>query len=295
MTTCARAHARAGSHYPFLTAKERDVETGLDYFGSRYYGSMQGLFTSTDPLLASAERGDPQTWNRYAYVTNNPLGFNDPSGERRNPVTGRRGIDPTPRPGTKGGVRANGTNPHVGEWGMTRSGGKKGHFGTDITSSNGTNLVAMEAGVVTEMKTAPKGGLQVHVKMADGSVYQYYHLSAVASGIKKGVSVQEGQIIATSGNSGNAISYAGTPEEHVHVTVLDANGANVNPVEWLNDPNADAPVDVLSTTGTPPPTPTNVPAGSPNQQTITGPNGSVTVQQQPLPPGQPHKHKPPIK
>ena len=31
-----------------FTAKERDVETGLDYFGARYYASAQGRFTGTD-------------------------------------------------------------------------------------------------------------------------------------------------------------------------------------------------------------------------------------------------------
>jgi len=35
LTTCTRVQARAGSRYPFLTQKERDIETGLDYFGSR--------------------------------------------------------------------------------------------------------------------------------------------------------------------------------------------------------------------------------------------------------------------
>lgn len=166
-----------------FTQKERDIETGLDYFGARYYSNAQGRFTSADRLLSSAETVDPQTWNRYAYVTNHPLKFNDPTGERRNPVTGRRGINPTPSPGTKGGIRANGNNPHVGEWGMTRSGGTKGHFGTDITAPKGTNLVAMEAGEVIEVKTTNVGGLQVYVRMADGSVFKYFHLSAVSNGI----------------------------------------------------------------------------------------------------------------
>ena len=63
-----------------FTSKERDTETGLDYFNARYYSSVQGRFTSPDPLLASAETGDPQTWNRYSYVLNNPVGRIDPSG-----------------------------------------------------------------------------------------------------------------------------------------------------------------------------------------------------------------------
>src|SRR4029079_3652999 len=35
-----------------FTSKERDIETGLDYFINRYFSSAQGRFISTDPLLA---------------------------------------------------------------------------------------------------------------------------------------------------------------------------------------------------------------------------------------------------
>jgi RHS repeat-associated protein len=63
-----------------FTGQERDTETGLDYFGARYYGSMQGRFTSPDEFLNSGRLESPQTWNRYAYVLNNPLAFTDPSG-----------------------------------------------------------------------------------------------------------------------------------------------------------------------------------------------------------------------
>jgi RHS repeat-associated protein len=65
---------------PFLGSKERDIETGLDYFGERYYSSLTGRFTSVDPLMASAKTGDPQTWNRYTYALNNPLRYVDPDG-----------------------------------------------------------------------------------------------------------------------------------------------------------------------------------------------------------------------
>jgi RHS repeat-associated protein len=58
-----------------FTQKERDVETGLDYFGARYYSSVQGRFTSVDPGNHQAlhDLSDPQSWNAYAYVNNNPL------------------------------------------------------------------------------------------------------------------------------------------------------------------------------------------------------------------------------
>ena len=63
-----------------FTQKERDNETGLDFFEARYYASMQGRFTSPDPLLASARASLPQSWNRYGYVLNNPLRLIDPNG-----------------------------------------------------------------------------------------------------------------------------------------------------------------------------------------------------------------------
>lgn len=67
-------------NYSFLSAKERDIETGLDYFLARYYANTQGRFTSPDPLLSSGTVEDPQSWNRYAYVLNNPLKLIDPDG-----------------------------------------------------------------------------------------------------------------------------------------------------------------------------------------------------------------------
>ena len=74
-----------------FTGKERDAETGLDYFEARYLSSAQGRFISTDPynIITEAENKQhfetyikqPQNWNRYAYVWNNPLRYIDPHGE----------------------------------------------------------------------------------------------------------------------------------------------------------------------------------------------------------------------
>jgi RHS repeat-associated protein len=78
--TTARARGCAGSRYPFLTAKERDVETTLDYFGTRHYTSIQGRFASPDESLIDQWPSSPQTWNLYIYGANNPLRFTDPDG-----------------------------------------------------------------------------------------------------------------------------------------------------------------------------------------------------------------------
>jgi len=86
-----------------FTGKERDAESGLDWFAGppnasndpdsndgqqvasifttgRYYGSALGRFTSADIPLWDQDPTDPQSWNLYGYVRNNPLVNIDPSG-----------------------------------------------------------------------------------------------------------------------------------------------------------------------------------------------------------------------
>jgi len=64
-----------------FTGKERDTESGLDYFGARHYASTMGRFMSPDPSgLASVSPSNPQSWNLYSYVLNNPLINVDPNG-----------------------------------------------------------------------------------------------------------------------------------------------------------------------------------------------------------------------
>ena len=62
-----------------FTGKERDGESGLDYFGARYFSGAQGRFTSADST-AYSKMSNPQSWNLYAYAFNSPLKFTDPTG-----------------------------------------------------------------------------------------------------------------------------------------------------------------------------------------------------------------------
>jgi RHS repeat-associated protein len=75
------APTTTNNHYKF-TGKERDSESGLDYFGARYYGSTMGRFATPDPEQETGflYMGDPQAWNGYAYARNNPLNVVDPTG-----------------------------------------------------------------------------------------------------------------------------------------------------------------------------------------------------------------------
>ncbi len=73
-----------GNNYKF-TGKERDPETGCDYFGARYYCNPIGRFITPDwaavpTAVPYAHFGNPQSLNLYSYVQNNPTTFGDPDG-----------------------------------------------------------------------------------------------------------------------------------------------------------------------------------------------------------------------
>jgi len=87
-----------------FTGHERDIVAGegrtLDYMHARYYSPTAGRFLSVDPSL-DLEKAiqEPQLWNRYSYVANNPISFTDPNGKERLPCaafaqTGRCGSVP---------------------------------------------------------------------------------------------------------------------------------------------------------------------------------------------------------
>jgi len=95
-----------------FTSKERDPESGLDYFEARYYNSGHGRFTSPDEFAGApvelfdfadtasgnptfyANIDNPQSLNKYQYCYNNPLLYVDPNGHQE------RLFDP---PAQKGG------------------------------------------------------------------------------------------------------------------------------------------------------------------------------------------------
>jgi len=67
------------NHYKF-TGKERDSESGLDYFVARYNFSNIGRFITPDEPFADQDAASPQSWNLYSYVRNNPTNNTDVDG-----------------------------------------------------------------------------------------------------------------------------------------------------------------------------------------------------------------------
>lgn len=61
-----------------FTGQERDSFTSFDYMHARFYGSSIGRFMRPDPI--NGNPADPQSWNLYAYVRNNPVNATDPTG-----------------------------------------------------------------------------------------------------------------------------------------------------------------------------------------------------------------------
>jgi RHS repeat-associated protein len=62
-----------------FTSYERDAESGNDYAKARYYISRLARFSTPDSVAGNPS--NPQSWNRYTYVLNDPINLNDPEGE----------------------------------------------------------------------------------------------------------------------------------------------------------------------------------------------------------------------
>ena len=123
-----------------FTGKERDTETGLDYFGARYYGSNMGRFLSPDWSAAPvpvpyADLTDPQTLNLYGYVRNNPMSRADLDGH--SDYIWQR---------IKNAASGNGwkTDAQVKGWNVAQT--AKSHVGSKDWAIKGTNTSGKDVG-----------------------------------------------------------------------------------------------------------------------------------------------------
>jgi RHS repeat-associated protein len=78
-----RSYTSSSGNTHKFTGKERDTESGLDNFTARFYASTTGRFMSADDAKY-VTAADPQTWNLYTYVANNPVNAVDPTGHAPN-------------------------------------------------------------------------------------------------------------------------------------------------------------------------------------------------------------------
>jgi RHS repeat-associated protein len=70
--------------YAFTGQRKMNDSVGLIYYGARFYDSELGRFAQPDSIVPGLDNSmvptSPDAWNRYEYVNNNPVKYNDPSG-----------------------------------------------------------------------------------------------------------------------------------------------------------------------------------------------------------------------
>jgi RHS repeat-associated protein len=153
-----------------FTGNERDAETGLDYFGARYFSAAMGRFTSPDVPLVGQSSSNPQSWNLYSYGLNNPLRYNDPTGhdpeEPADPPQdldcGKNGKDCGPDIKFKG--TAYGTNIYVNGR-LVQEAALDRDYGAEMLFLGAVRGIGSLLGLVTEIESlSPLWGLAPTVR-----------------------------------------------------------------------------------------------------------------------------------
>ncbi len=123
-----------------------------------------------------------------------------------------------------------GPNSFSNTFGAPRSGGRA-HQGCDIMTARNTPLVAVVDGVITSTNPSNSGlgGVTIHLRGGNRTVYYYAHLSSIKGGIRAGERVSAGEVIGYAGNTGNASGGA----VHLHFEIRPNGGAAINPYPIL--------------------------------------------------------------
>ena len=99
------------------------------------------------------------------------------------------------------------------------------HNGLDIAVAEGTDVVAVKSGRVTEVRTSATYGKVLEYETEDGYAVMYAHLSQVL--VQKGEEIKQGQVVAKSGNTGLSTG------PHLHYSLWKA-GELLDPMEFLS-------------------------------------------------------------
>jgi len=97
------------------------------------------------------------------------------------------------------------------------------HSGVDLAAPRGTPIYASGDGVVKKAQRVSGYGIYVSLDHVNGFETAYGHMSKIASGIKSGVRVRQGQIIGYVGSTGNSTG------NHLHFEIK-VNGRVVDPL-----------------------------------------------------------------
>jgi murein DD-endopeptidase MepM/ murein hydrolase activator NlpD len=129
----------------------------------------------------------------------------------------RRRAEALPAPGASLVIPVRGVRPEQlrDSYHDARSGGRT-HNAIDIMAPGGTPVVAAADGTILKLRTGGNGGITIYQLGADGrTLYYYAHLQRYAAGMREGLPLQRGQVIAYVGDTGNA----GRGNYHLHFSV----------------------------------------------------------------------------
>jgi murein DD-endopeptidase MepM/ murein hydrolase activator NlpD len=113
---------------------------------------------------------------------------------------------------------------------------RRAHLGVDYSAPVGTPVKAVAAGVVVTAGVNGEAGRMVHLRHSGGYESLYLHLSRFAEGIRRGVRVEQGQVIGRVGASGTATG------PHLDFR-LRQNGRYINPLTAHRNMPPGTPVD----------------------------------------------------
>jgi len=104
------------------------------------------------------------------------------------------------------------------------------HHAIDIMAPGGSPVVAAADGSILKLRTGGNGGITIYQLAPDGrTLYYYAHLQRYAAGMREGLLIQRGQVIAYVGDTGNA----GAGNYHLHFSV----GRLTDPRRWWESEN----------------------------------------------------------
>jgi RHS repeat-associated protein len=226
---------RSQTNLPYkFTGKELDPETGLYYFGARYYDPQVSIWVSGDPILGKylpsgnreADKNLPGmggVYNSlnlglYTFTHQNPIIYKDPDGLSTWPAPKMTKIVGTVN------------SPNGGYFGYSRSNGTQWHGGVDMGGAVGDPVVAFKSGrVIRASWENPANqnqgfGQRIVIEHEEDGVrtYSVYaHLDSMS--VNVGDQISEGKKIGTVGRSGNASNVLRVPHTHLHFEIREGN------------------------------------------------------------------------
>jgi RHS repeat-associated protein len=208
--------SEASVHTSIFTGKERDAESGNDYFEARYYSSSMGRFMSPDwsakeEPVPYAQLADPQSLNLYSYVRNNPMDRVDPDGHwtctgdnangsacqamkaihANEGLVDAKGVDTLASAAAANEAQQQAQNTHfasISDWPNSAGGFHHGGIAVDSDNTQGFSTADPSYPKLLRLVWAPPGvmenDIEHHTKNGEVAPHSYTHIPITAAQAK---------------------------------------------------------------------------------------------------------------